>query len=250
MSLLFQERWSAKVGYPPAPEGRTIYAVGDIHGRLDLLEKVQRRIDEDKRRPSSARAAEVYLGDYIDRGSNSAGVVANLIRRARRTEAVFLRGNHEQILLSFLEGERCLEEWRAFGGIPTLLSYQVDPDLLSRDVPEDEVREALAAKLPSDHQQFYGATARYCDAEPYLFVHAGIKPAVKLEDQSLTDLLTIRAAFLDSGRDFGRIVVHGHTPVAEPDMRHNRINIDTGAFATHSLTCLKIDESGARVLAD
>jgi serine/threonine protein phosphatase 1 len=81
-------------------------------------------------------------------------------------------------------------------------------------------------------------------------VHAGIKPAIKLEDQSLTDLLTIRAAFLDSGRDFGRIVVHGHTPVAEPDMRHNRINIDTGAFATHQLTCLKIDETGARVLAD
>jgi serine/threonine protein phosphatase 1 len=250
MSLLFQERWSAKVGYPPAPEGRTIYAVGDIHGRLDLLEKVQRLIDEDKRKPTSGRPAEVYLGDYIDRGPDSAGVVSNLIRRARRAETVFLRGNHEQILLNFIEGESCLEEWAAFGGVPTLLSYGMDPDLLSGEVQEDEVRAALISRMPSEHQKFYATTARYCDAEPYLFVHAGIKPSVKLKDQSLTDLLTIRAAFLDSGRDFGRIVVHGHTPVAEPDMRHNRINIDTGAFATHQLTCLKVDETGARVLAD
>jgi serine/threonine protein phosphatase 1 len=248
MSLSFQEHWGAKAGYPPAPEGRTIYAVGDIHGRLDLLEKIQRRIDEDKKKLGATRPAEIYLGDYIDRGPDSAGVISNLVARRRRTEAVFVRGNHEQILLNFIEGEHCLEEWRAFGGIPTLLSYQLDPDLLSRAAPEDAVRAALTAKLPSDHQQFYAATARYCDAEPYLFVHAGIRPAVRLEDQSLMDLMTIRSDFLDFGGDFGRIVVHGHTPVAEPDMRHNRINVDTGAFATHHLTCLKIDEHGARVL--
>jgi Calcineurin-like phosphoesterase len=249
MNLSLQERWGAKVSYPPAPEGRTIFAVGDIHGRLDLLEKVQRQIDEDKGKLGPTRAVEVYLGDYIDRGPDSAGVISNLIRRGRRTEAIFLRGNHEQALLDFIEGEHCLEEWRTFGGIPTLLSYQLDPGLLSRDVPEDKVRAALNASLPGEHRQFYADTGRYCDAAPYLFVHAGIRPDVKLEDQSLMDLLTIRATFLDFRGDFGRIVVHGHTPVAEPDMRPNRINVDTGAFATNHLTCVKIDERGAHVLS-
>jgi serine/threonine protein phosphatase 1 len=250
MGLSLQERWSAKISYPPAPDGRTIYAVGDVHGRLDLLEKVQRRIDEDRRKLGPTRAAEVYLGDYIDRGPDSAGVISNLIERGRRTEAVFLRGNHEQVLLDFIEGESCLEEWRTFGGIPTLLSYHLDPALLARDVPEDKVRAALNAKLSGGHRQFYAATGRYCDAAPYLFVHAGIRPEIKLADQSLMDLLTIRTAFLDFGGDFGRIVVHGHTPVEKPDMRPNRINVDTGAFATHRLTCLKIDERGAQILTD
>jgi serine/threonine protein phosphatase 1 len=249
MNLSLNELWGAKVHYPPAPEGRTIYVVGDIHGRLDLLEKVHRQIDEDKKGVSPVLVTEVYLGDYIDRGPDPAGVVSRLIERGRRTQAIFLRGNHEQIILDFIEGGRCLEDWRALGGIPTLLSYQLDPLQLARDVPEDMVRAALIRKLPSEHRQFYAATARYCDAEPYLFVHAGIRPAVKLEDQSLMDLMTIRSDFLDFGGDLGRIVVHGHTPVMKPDLRPNRINVDTGAFATNNLTCLKIDERGPQVLS-
>ena len=249
MNLTLPKLWGASVRYPPAPDGRTIYAVGDIHGRLDLLEAAHRAIDEDKQKLGSTRVSEIYLGDYIDRGPNPAGVVSHLIQRARHVNAIFLRGNHEQILLSFIDGEPCLDDWRTLGGTPTLLSYQLEPGSLARDVPQETVRAALLSKLPSDHQRFYAETGSYCDAKPYLFVHAGIRPAVKLEDQSLTDLLTIRAEFLEFGGDLGRIVVHGHSPVMEPDMRPNRINIDTGAFATHHLTCLKIDEQGPRVLS-
>jgi serine/threonine protein phosphatase 1 len=248
MNLRFSDLWGAKVSYPPGPEGRTIYAIGDIHGRLDLLEQVHREIDADKSQFASTRVTEVYLGDYIDRGPDSAGVVSCLIERERRTEAIFVRGNHEQIMLDFVEGKDCLEGWRTFGGVPTLLSYRVEPDLFSRDTPEQDVRDALIARLPADHQQFYATTARYCDAKPYLFVHAGIRPSVRLEVQTLTDLLTIRAEFLDFRGDFGRVVVHGHTPVEKPDLRPNRINIDTGAFATHQLTCLRIDRNGPQVL--
>ena len=248
MSTPITEPPGASVRHPPAPEGRTIYAVGDIHGRLDLLEKIQRRIDEDKKGLGATRVSEIYLGDYIDRGPDSAGVVSRLIARGRSVEAIFLRGNHEQVLLNFLDGEPCLEDWRAFGGIPTLLSYQLAPDLLGREVLAETVHAAFVRRLPAEHRQFYAATSSYCDAKPYLFVHAGIRPGVKLEEQSLVDLLTIRKGFLDYAGDLGRVVVHGHTPVMAPEMRPNRINVDTGAFATNKLTCLKIDAAGPRLL--
>jgi serine/threonine protein phosphatase 1 len=249
MSRPFQKSKEATVTYPAAPEGRTIYAVGDIHGRLDLLEKVFSDIDRDKEGIASTQVAEIYLGDYIDRGPDSAGVISKLIERGRRVETIFLRGNHEQLLLNFIEGANCLTEWSALGGIPTMLSYRVEADLLAGEAPEEEVRAAFIGKMSADHQQFYAGTSSYCDAKPYLFVHAGIRPGVKLEEQSLADLMTIRKGFLDFGKDFGRIVVHGHTPVMQPELHPNRINIDTGAFATHNLTCLKIDAEGARVLA-
>src|SRR5262245_52467170 len=109
--------------YPPAPDGRTIYVIGDIHGRLDLLRNVHRSIDADKRSVGTAQAVEIYLGDYIDRGPQSAEVLSALVDRANRTYAVFLRGNHEQFLLDFLEGQDLLNEWKAVGAVPTLLSY-------------------------------------------------------------------------------------------------------------------------------
>jgi serine/threonine protein phosphatase 1 len=249
MSRPFQKSKDATVSYPAAPEGRTIYAVGDIHGRLDLLEKVFRDIDNDKKGIGSSQVAEIFLGDYIDRGPDSAGVISRLIDRGRRVETIFLRGNHEQLLLNFVEGGNRLEEWRALGGVPTMLSYRVEADFLAGDASDDEVRAEFIRRMPGDHQEFYATTSSYCDAKPYLFVHAGIRPGVKIDEQSITDLLTIRKGFLDFGKDFGRIVVHGHTPVMQPELHPNRINIDTGAFATHNLTCLKIDAEGARVLS-
>ncbi len=222
--------------------------MGDIHGRLDLLREVHRKIDEDKKTLRPTKVTEIYVGDYIDRGPSAADVVSHLIARARHCEAIFLRGNHEQMLLNFIDGDNCLDAWKKIGAVPTLLSYRVKADLAAREAPEETVRAELIRRLPSEHQRFYAETSSYCDADPYLFVHAGIKPSVKLEQQSLTDLLTIRTEFLEFIGDLGRIVVHGHTPVMKPDLRPNRINLDTGAFATHQLTCLKVDESGARVL--
>jgi serine/threonine protein phosphatase 1 len=234
--------------YPAAPEGRAIYVVGDIHGRLDLLKGVHDDIDADKRK-GHAQTVEIYLGDYIDRGPQSAEVISTLIARANGTYAVFLRGNHEQLLLDFLAGEQSLLQWKGIGVVPTLLSYGVPASLLSGDVPEDRIRDALAERIPKEHFDFLVDTGSYCAVDSYLMVHAGIRPGVKLENQSADDLFQIREEFLEYEGDFGFIVVHGHTPVMEPEFRPNRINIDTGAFATSRLTCLKIGADGPSVLA-
>jgi serine/threonine protein phosphatase 1 len=226
----------------------TIYAVGDIHGRLDLLEDIFRNIDADKVSFRSQRVVEVYLGDYIDRGGDSAGVVDRLMSRAREVHAIFLRGNHEQLLLDFTAGQPCLDAWKAVGAIPTLLSYGVPPSQLVYPASQDEVRRALHERLPKEHCNFFMDTGSYCNAGSYLFVHAGIRPEVDLDKQAMHDFISIREEFLEFKKSFNWIVVHGHTPVMEADFRSNRINIDTGAYATNRLTCLRIGEGGPRIL--
>jgi Calcineurin-like phosphoesterase len=234
--------------YPPAPDGFVIYAVGDIHGRADLLEQTHALIDKDKATSGTHRDVEVYLGDYIDRGPASATVVSRLIERSSQTSTIFLRGNHEQLLLDFLDGKDCWREWTTVGCIPSCLSYGINQHLLFRRVSADAVRQALLESVPPEHVRFYADTGSYCCVGPYLFVHAGIRPGIRLEDQDPADLLNIRQSFLKFEGEFGHIVVHGHTPVDFPDLRKHRINIDTGAFATNRLTCLRIDCDGARVL--
>ena len=189
------------------------------------------------------------MGDYIDRGPDSAGVVSQLIDRAHNVETVFLRGNHEQLLLEFLDGKDCLEEWRAVGGMTTMLSYGVPPSVLTRLVAPDVVRRHVSGRIPRDHLHFCEETLLYWRMGQYLAVHAGVRPGIGLEGQKMPDLLGIRQEFLHHEGHFDFIVVHGHTPVMAPDMRSNRINIDTGAFATNCLTCLRIGRDGPRVLA-
>jgi serine/threonine protein phosphatase 1 len=234
--------------YPPAPDGWTIYAIGDIHGRLDLLKAAHRGIDADRRKQDTAQTVEVYLGDYIDRGPQSKEVVSELVARATRTSTGFLRGNHEQMLLDFLQGSEVLDQWRAVGAVPTLLSYGLPARLLASDAAEESVREALRQHFPAEHLDFLLATGSYLDMSPYLMVHAGVRPGVRLEHQQAADILGIRNDFLDYEGDLGYFVVHGHTPVLEPDFRPNRINIDTAAFATNRLTCLRIGADGPSVL--
>jgi len=241
---------TSKIRYPSAPDGFTIYVVGDIHGCLDPLVRIQRLIDEDRAKSHSERTAEIYLGDYIDRGPDSAGVVSRLIARASDANAVFLRGNHDQMLLDFLDGADCLEQWRELGGTATLLSYGVATSLLTHSAPTEVVRRALSENMPSEHRSFYDQTGSYMRVGPYLMVHAGIRPGIALEDQKTDDLLGIRQDFLQHDGVFDFIVVHGHTPVDAPEMHRNRINIDTGAFATNSLTCLRIGDDGARLLGE
>src|SRR5262245_43636158 len=212
--------------YPAAPDGLTIYAVGDIHGRADLLDRIHQLIDKDKNDSESARNIEIYLGDYIDRGPDSAKVVSFLIKRSSLTSTIFLRGNHEQLLMDFLDGKDCWPQWRAVGCISCCLSYGVSSNLLFGHVSEKVLRQALAEHMPMEHVKFYADTGSYCRVEPYLFVHAGIRPGITLKDQNPTDLLNIRKSFLEFEGDLGYVVVHGHTPVEFPDLRKHRINID------------------------
>lgn len=229
------------------PEGLLIYAVGDVHGRLDLLDVMLERIGVDASKAQAGRRILVFLGDYIDRGPNSKGVIDTLIDGLPAGfEAHFLKGNHEAILLNFLDGAWSLDNWVLNGGDATMRSYGVDTDFLARlRVPTEVWREALREALPQSHLQFLRALELSVSFGDYLFVHAGVKPGVTLERQSEADLIWIRAPFLDHAQPFGKIVVHGHTPGSVPVMRSNRIGIDTGAVFTGRLTAVRL-ERGAR----
>ena len=236
------------IAYPPGPPGLTLYAIGDIHGRLDCLERAHLLIDRDSKRRSGA-AAEIYLGDYVDRGPDSKGVIDLLLRRSTSVRTCFLTGNHELIMDSFLRGETPFEDWRTVGGLETLLSYGVEAQrLFQRAGPVGAA--GVAEKIPASHRQFLATLEKFRVFGGYCFVHAGLKPGVPLERQSLDDLVWIRDEFLDFTGDFGFVVVHGHTPVAAVDLLPNRVNVDTGAFATNRLSVIRIDADGLAVLSE
>ncbi|MCX7303934.1 MAG: metallophosphoesterase family protein [Hyphomicrobiales bacterium] len=228
--------------YPPIDAKTVIYAVGDIHGRADLLQHVHGLIERDWQERPAARRLEVYLGDYVDRGPDSASVVSTLRKRSGKCRIMALRGNHEAVLLRFLEGRIPDREWLEWGGAATALSYGVSP---SR---EAIVSAALSRAIPLEDMEFLRGLRASYRYGPYFFAHAGVLPNRPLEEQVAEDLLWIRKPFLEHTASFGAIVVHGHTPNAEPQLRPNRINLDTGAYATHRLTCLRVDSSGAAVI--
>jgi serine/threonine protein phosphatase 1 len=230
------------MNYPGIGENEVVYAVGDVHGCLDLLDDLLRRIDADKAKRPEARHMEVHLGDYIDRGADSAGVLARLQDRMERTDLVCLLGNHEAMLLDALDGTLPVENWLANGGDATLRSYRIDEDR-----PGAYSRAALF-RLPPDDIRFLRELQLSFRRSPYLFVHAGIRPGVPLEQQHPHDMVWIREDFLDFEGPLGAVVVHGHTPVEEVEFRRNRIGIDTGAVRTGRLTCLRIDRAGVSVL--
>jgi serine/threonine protein phosphatase 1 len=232
-----------KISTERLPDGTRIYVVGDVHGRADLLDQLLRHIDLDLARRPIHQAIQVFLGDYIDRGPASREVLDRLIERNRTHEMVFLRGNHETFLLEFLENPAVLGEWRRFGGLETLLSYGLKPVFNSTPVEQIELAHTFAEVLPESHLQFLKALKPWFSCGDFFFVHAGVNPRVPLTEQLEEDLLWIRDDFLTADTNFGKLVVHGHTPMAEPDIRSNRINIDTGAFATGRLTCLIIEGS-------
>jgi len=243
--LNFLRRREAR--YPPAPAGTLLYAIGDIHGRSDCLARAHDLIDRDvARRGSSDQATEIYIGDYVDRGPDSKGVLDCLVARSNKARLVALRGNHEIIMESFLRGETSFEDWRRLGGLETILSYGVDArDLLAKGgvQPRD-----LAEKVPVSHLRFISSLVSVHTAGDYCFVHAGLKPGVEIEGQLIADLAWIRDDFLRFSGNFGAIVVHGHSPVTSVDFLQNRINIDTGAYMTNRLSVLRIDADGVMVL--
>jgi serine/threonine protein phosphatase 1 len=226
---------------PRAPDNLRLYVIGDVHGRLDLLESLQSLIDQDRRQNPAREAGAIFLGDYVDRGRDSAGVLDKLSRGDFPTPIIALRGNHEEVLLKFLEDENVLETWRKFGGLETLHSYGVPVAEAMRGAGYDRAREALLRALPPAHLAFLRQTASSVSFGDYFFSHAGVRPGVPLENQVADDLLWIREDFLRHDGPFGKIVVHGHTPVEKPDVRPHRINVDTGAYASSILTALVLD---------
>ena len=206
-----------------------------------MLEQVLERIDADLCKYPVANAIEIFLGDYIDRGPKSAEVVRQLVRRGKTHRTVCLKGNHEIYILEFLRNPAILKPWAQFGGLTTLLSYGLKPSLNPSDKEQAELAKELDQMLPQNHRQFLSALPLSFACGDFFFVHAGIRPGELLSRQSDDDLLWIRDEFLTHEDAFEKIVVHGHTPVMEPDVRRNRINIDTGAYATGRLTCLRLE---------
>lgn len=233
--------------YPSGPAGTLLYAIGDIHGRSDCLDEVHERIDRDVgERGAQDQATEIYIGDYVDRGPDSKGVIDRILARSTKVRLVALRGNHEIIMESFLRGQTAFADWRRLGGLETALSYGVDARslLAKRGVePRD-----LAEKVPVAHLRFLSSLASVHRAGAYCFVHAGLRPGVAIDRQSIADLAWIRDDFLRFSGDFGAIVVHGHTPAPSVEFLQNRINIDTGAYMTNRLSVLRIDADGPTVL--
>lgn len=233
---------TSKKKKPRIPDGVRIYAVGDIHGRADLLDSVLTGIDADLETNPVSVGIEVYLGDYIDRGPASREVIDRLVVRNRSFRAVFLKGNHEAYLTDFATNPPIFEEWRQFGGRETLMSYGIVPPINSSEDEQERLAAAFDQALPASHRRFFGNLRLSFTCGDFFFVHAGVRPGTPLARQREVDLLWIRQDFLLCEEEFSKIIVHGHTPVPEPDIRPNRINIDTGAYATGRLTCLKLED--------
>jgi serine/threonine protein phosphatase 1 len=233
---------------PQLPEGIRIYAIGDVHGRADLLDEVFAKIDLDSASRPIARSLEVFLGDYVDRGANSKLVIEHLILRSRSRRTIFLKGNHEEYLCEFLKNPAVLNVWREYGGLETLVSYGLRPSINPTSHEGVQLATALAESMPETHKQFMQNLKSSFSYGGYFFAHAGVNPAYPLAQQRDEDLLWIRDRFLHCNNDFGQIIVHGHTPVPDPEIRANRINIDTGAYATGRLTCLALEREQAAFL--
>jgi serine/threonine protein phosphatase 1 len=232
------------------PDGLRLYAIGDIHGRDDLLADLLARIEDDARRRPPARNILIYLGDYVDRGLRSRQVLERLIAGPPQGfEAVYLKGNHEAAMLEFLNDANFGRTWKYYGGLETLHSYGINELTLS-DNPDDFVRarDHLDRVLPPDHRRFLENLVLSTEFGDYFFAHAGVSPGIALSRQVEDDLLWIRDSFLNSDQWFGKVVVHGHTPKEKPVFRSNRIGIDTGAYMTNTLTCLALEADDRRII--
>jgi serine/threonine protein phosphatase 1 len=234
------------------PPGVCVYAIGDIHGRADLLAEMHRLIELDAAQltPGTDKLA-VYVGDYVDRGLESRQVIDLLIERPLRDlRTVHLLGNHDAWLLSFLAEPKIGPSWLRYGGDATLLSYGVRIGTPVDDIEYyGQLQAILSGRIPQDHIEFLQGLELSYETGDYLFVHAGVRPNLALDRQTADDLLWIREPFLSSRLDFGKVVVHGHTVDASPTVRANRIGIDTGACWTGCLTCLVLEEDSFRFLS-
>jgi serine/threonine protein phosphatase 1 len=243
-------------GKRPAPEqpqaflpaGRRVYCIGDIHGRLDLLQQLQAQIVADAAGFPGEKTL-VYLGDYIDRGDESKEVIDLMLQQPLHGfETVHLLGNHEQTLLDFLQHPHDVTSWLHYGGRETLLSYGVPVGFATGAQDIDRMHAELEQRLPAQHLEFYQQLKLFHISGKYGFVHAGIRPGIPLGAQAKDDLLWIRDEFTGSKQMHELVIVHGHTITAEVEFHDNRIGIDTGAFHSGVLTCLVLEGTEQRLL--
>jgi len=228
---------------PELPFEAPVYAIGDVHGRADLLHALMDVISSDAR-SSADKPHLVFLGDYIDRGFQSRDVISTLIELGRDDafETVFLKGNHEQAMLRFLQDHKIGPDWANFGGRETLISYGISPPKSVNAVEEwQEIQKELVKTIPNQHVEFLEQLEVSHKIGPYGFVHAGVKPGVPYEQQTDEDRMWIRDEFLNAKDKEDLFIVHGHTPVNAPYSDHRRVNVDTGAYFTGRLTAVKIE---------
>lgn len=231
-----------------APEGMRLYAIGDVHGRFDLLLNMHRRIEAELERDRPADWRIVHLGDYVDRGPQSREVIDFLSEAVQRDpRIVALLGNHDEGMLDFLADPSDAHLFINYGGFDTAASYGVMLDVSGREALV-ESHAALVAAMPERHLFFLRDLPRSITLGDFFLCHAGIKPGVALDSQSPRDLVWIRDAFLDHVGLHPCVVVHGHTPCGEPDVKPNRVNVDTMAFASGRLTALVAEGRTKRFL--
>ncbi len=230
---------------PDRSENAPLYVIGDIHGRLDLLDRLIEAIYRD----AGGRGTDsltVTVGDYIDRGPDSRGVIDRLMANPFPGDYVALKGNHESVMESFLADPSRGGHWMQIGGLETLRSFGVRKSWGRNNFVR--TAEQLRAALTPEETRFLASLRLSFSIGRYFICHAGVRPGVPLDQQSEHDLLWIRDEFLNSGMDFGKIVVHGHTPSREPEVRVNRINVDTGAVFSGRLTCVALENGRHRFL--
>ena len=230
------------------PADMRVYAVGDIHGCEATLARLHWAIIDDARGFEGEKVV-VYLGDYVDRGPDSRGVIERLLKAGLAGFTTrFVRGNHDQAVLDFLNDSATYRQWRNYGAPETLLSYGVTPPLFDSLEKFEEARKAFAAAIPAEHVAFLDHLEFSIVYGGYAFVHAGIRPGIKIDKQQEEDLLWIRDDFLGSNARHDKVVVHGHSPVPSPHRLHNRIAVDTGTYATGILSCAVLEGTQCRFL--
>lgn len=238
----FRRKAEPLVAKPRIPEGRRVYAIGDIHGRDDLFAQLLDRIANDSNSRDAAEVSIILLGDLVDRGPSSRQVVERAIALARQGPDVrCLMGNHEEVFLKALGGDvKLMRYFVRIGGAPTIHSYGLTGEAYDQ-LTFDELAEAFPRLVPREHVEFLAACEDMITIGDYVFVHAGIKPGLPMDKQRGADLRWIRDEFLGDERDHGAMIVHGHTIFADVQERPNRIGIDTGAYNSGVLTALCLE---------
>lgn len=241
LNRLFARPGKKAKGGPP---NLRAYAIGDVHGRLDLLRDLLGEIERDNAARPPARTFLIFLGDLVDRGPDSKGVVEHLLRQPPSfAKTIFLKGNHEEFLLRVLAGEEdVVTDWLTYGGYECAESYGVSKGWTLNSTPA-AILKRLKAAVPDEHRVFLEGMADTFRFGDYLFVHAGIRPGIPVGEQSVKDLRWIREGFLESSADHGLVVVHGHTIVDSPEEHSNRIALDTGAYRSGVLTALGLERT-------
>ena len=246
LSQLFRSPASAAQA-ARVPEGERWYALGDIHGRCDLFEALIDAIDADEDTAGPAQTTVVLVGDLVDRGPDSAGVVAAARAWQERRAVRLLAGNHEEMFLESFDDTEMMRHFLRHGGKETVFSYGLEREDYN-DLSLEDVQAAMSRLVPANDRAFLGAAEEWIEAGDYLFVHAGIDPAVPLAEQRRSDLLWIRGRFLHHPGAFSHVVVHGHTIFDAVDDTGHRIGIDTGAYRTGRLTALVLEGSARRII--